>query len=211
MRVRARVPARSSSRRSSSPARPACTPTAAPSPDDVEVLVGRAAHLAGSGRRLANDDVTGRLRVAAEDVDAVEVVAELLVVVVAARRRRPGTSAGVGRGGADHLRRRDRERLVGALLRRAPSTRTGCRAGPSPHRSSPCSCASRRPTSANTAEVPDHGDVVLARLDLGVRGCVGVQLRVVEVDHDLAAGEPATAGLAVEVLRRSPRPRPPNP
>ena len=39
----------------------------------------------------------------------------------------------------------------------------------------------------------------------------GVELRVVEVDHDLAAGEAAAAGLAVDVLRRRLRPRRPTP
>ena len=46
----------------------------------------------------------------------------------------------------------------------------------------------------------DHGDVVLARLDLGVGRGIGVELRVVEVDHELAARQAAAAGLAVQEL-----------
>ena len=41
--------------------------------------------------------------------------------------------------------------------------------------------------------------VVLAALDGGVARLVAVELRVVEVDDDLATGEPAAAGLAVQV------------
>ena len=132
-----------------------------------------------------------------------EVVAELLLVVV--------TPAHV---------RLERLRVLGRASSRSPaaapsgttgrstaaptrSTRTGCRAGRWPRRWSPCSCACRRPTPSEHRRRAHHGDVVLARLDLGVGGGVGVQLRVVEVDHDLAAGETATARLAVQVLRRA--------
>ena len=52
-------------------------------------------------------------------------------------------------------------------------------------------------------EGPDHRVVVLARGDDRVAGLVGVQVRVDEVDDELAAGDTASAGLAVEVLRRA--------
>ncbi len=57
--------------------------------------------------------------------------------------------------------------------------------------------------ASDTADVPTAATSFSTRLDLGVGGGVGVELRVVEVDHDLAPGETAAARLAVQVLRRA--------
>ena len=52
-------------------------------------------------------------------------------------------------------------------------------------------------------EGTNHREIVLARGDDRVAGLVGVQVRVDEVDDELAAGDTASAGFAVEVLRRA--------
>ena len=106
----------------------------------------------------------------------------------------------LGRGVTEHLRRRDRERLVGTLLhQRRRHERDVGQAGDRAGRIlAVAHLVDRRQEHRRGTH---RGNIVLARGDLRVLRLCGVELRVEEVDHDLAAGKTAASGLAVDVLR----------
>jgi hypothetical protein len=126
------------------------------------------------------------LRLGGKDVDPVQ-VAELLREVVAAGNVGVEGLRVLGPGVAPDGRWDDWEGLVGALLAelRADVGDVG-----NARRASGAVLAVAHVIDVGEEHRcgPDHGDVVAARLDLRVGGRVRVELRVVEVDHELATG-----------------------
>jgi hypothetical protein len=102
-------------------------------------------------------------------------------------------------GGADHLWGRDRERLVGTLLdeRGRDEWNIGDAGSGTGAVLAIAHVVNTREEHRRRA---DHRKIIPAGLDLGVLGLVGVQLRIEEVNHQLAACQPA---VRVDVLREA--------
>ena len=179
---------------------------------DVEVLVGGAALHPQLADAADERRVTGRLGVAAEGVDAVELPFAVLLVVVV----RPPDVGLEGlrvlrRRGADHLRRRHREDLVRALLHeRGGHERDVGQAGGRAGRVLAVAHVVDRTQRAPPRCRPSATSFSHAWISALVVA-FGVQLRVVEVDHDLAAGQPPPPALLFRYFGRALRPRRPNP